>query len=61
MLLNELQKQAAEIRDLKQQHKLAAVQAAQIGQLQQQLATLQVALVKLQSKDELVAQRLRCL
>jgi predicted FMN-binding regulatory protein PaiB len=47
MLLNEVQKQ---------QQKIAA-QDAKINQLQQQFAMLQAALVKLQSKDELVAQR----
>jgi Chaperone of endosialidase len=47
ILLNELQKQ---------QQKIAA-QDATISQLQQQFATLQAALVKPQSKDELVAQR----
>ena len=40
MLLNEVKQQIAEIRDLKQQ----------------QLAEMHTALVKLQSKDELVAQ-----
>jgi hypothetical protein len=47
MLLNEMQKQQQTI----------AAQNAKIGQLQQQFATLQAALVKLQAKDELVAQR----
>ena len=40
MLLNEVQRRTAEIRDLKQQ-----------------LAGIQAALVKLQPKDQLVAQR----
>jgi len=64
MLLNEVQKQAAEIRDLKQQQqkitaqdRRSALQDAEISQLKQQLAVMQAALVKLQSKDELVAQR----
>jgi hypothetical protein len=54
MLLNEVQKQAAEIRDLKQQEqqKIAA-QDAKIRGLEQQVAEL----VKLQSKNQLVAQR----
>jgi phage shock protein A len=47
MLLNELQKQ---------QQKIAA-QDAELGQLKQQLAVMQAVLVKLQSKDELVAKR----
>jgi hypothetical protein len=50
MLLNEVQKQAAEIRDLKQQQKA-------VGEMQKQLADMHAALVKLQAKDELVAQR----
>lgn len=57
MLLNEMQKQAAEIRDLKQQQKQAVTQAVELRDVQQQLAELHAALVKLQSKDELVAQR----
>jgi Chaperone of endosialidase len=47
MLLNEVQQQ---------QQKIAA-QAAQLRDVQQQLAMLQVALTKLQPKDEIVAQR----
>jgi hypothetical protein len=47
MLLNEVQKQAAEIR----------AQAEQLRDVQQQLVELHAALAKLQSKDELVAQR----
>jgi hypothetical protein len=57
MLLNEVQKQAAEIRDLKQQQKQSVTQAAKLRDVQQQLAELHAALVKLQRKDELVAQR----
>jgi Chaperone of endosialidase len=57
MLLNEMQKknaaQDAEIRDLKQQQKQFATQA-EVQDLRQQL---QAALLKLQSKDGLVAQR----
>jgi len=51
MLLNEVQQQAAEIRELKEQ------QAQQLRDMQQQLAEMHAALVKLQAKDELVAQR----
>jgi hypothetical protein len=51
MLLNEVQQQAAEIRELKEQ------QAQQLSGMQQQLADMHAALVKLQAKDELVAQR----
>jgi hypothetical protein len=47
MLLNELQ----------QQQKTATAQAAEICDLKEQLAGIQAALVKLQSKDQLVAQR----
>ena len=57
MLLNEVQKQAAEIRELKQQQKQSVAQAEQLRDVQQQLAALHAALVKLQSKDELVAHR----
>jgi hypothetical protein len=47
MLLNEMQKQ----------QKAATAQAAEISALKQQLAVMQAAVVKLQAKDELVAQR----
>ena len=47
MLLNEVQKQATEIRDLKQQ-------VAELNDLKQEM---RAALLKLQNKDELVAQR----
>jgi hypothetical protein len=47
MLLNEMQKEQATI----------AAQNQKIASLEQQLAGIQAALVKLQSKDELVAQR----
>jgi hypothetical protein len=50
MLLNEVQKQAAEINELKQQQKAFFV-------MQKQLADVQAALAKLQSNDQLVAQR----
>jgi hypothetical protein len=53
MLLNEVQKQAAEIRELKQQQKRFATQA-ELKVLEQQL---QAALGALHSKDPLVAQR----
>jgi Chaperone of endosialidase len=54
MLLNEMQKQqkTAEV----QAEKINA-QAAEISELKQQLAGIQAALVKLQPKDQLVAQR----
>ena len=57
MLLNEVQKQAQEIRDLKLQQKRFVAQAEQLRAVQQQLTELHAALVKLQNKDELVAQR----
>jgi hypothetical protein len=47
MLLNEVQKQ----------QRVNATQAAKIASLEQQLASIQAALVKLQPKDKLVAQR----
>lgn len=54
MLLNEMQLQAAEIRDLKQQEtQRVAAQEARILGLQQQVAEL----VKLQSRDRFVARR----
>jgi hypothetical protein len=65
MLLNEAQRQAAEIRDLKQQQKdEISAQNAKIRGLEQQVAELndlkqemRAALLKLQSKDQFVAQR----
>ena len=48
--------QLAQLKDLKQQQKMA-VQGRQLHDLQQQLAQMQVALLNLQTKDELVAQR----
>jgi len=61
MLLNEVQVQAAEIRDLNSQ---AVAQANQLKSTQQQVAELndlkqelRAALLKLQAKDQLVAQR----
>src|SRR5271168_3229116 len=50
MLLNEIQKQNAEITQLKEQQKAFA-------DLQRQLVELQAAIVKLQPKDQLVARR----
>ena len=50
MLLNEVQKQAAEIRDLKQQ-------VAKVNDLAHELTEMRSALTALQSKDQLVAQR----
>jgi hypothetical protein len=57
MLLNEVQKQATEIRALKEQQKQSVAQAEQLRDVQQQLAELHAALAKLQRKDGLVAQR----
>jgi hypothetical protein len=53
MLLNELQKQASEIRALKQQQKQFATQA----ELKDLKLQLQAALDALRSKDQLVARR----
>jgi hypothetical protein len=57
MLLNEVQQQAAEIRELKQQQKATAAHAEQLRDVQQQLAVMQATFAKLQVKDELVARR----
>jgi hypothetical protein len=57
MLLDEVQKQAAEIRGLNQQQKQSVAQARQLRNVQQQLTEVRAALLKLQTKDELVAQR----
>jgi septal ring factor EnvC (AmiA/AmiB activator) len=68
MLLNEMQQQrtqmtkkidaqAAEIRDLKQQQKQFAVRAEQLDNVQQRMEQMHAALLKLQTKDELVAPR----
>jgi hypothetical protein len=57
MLLNEVQRQAAEIRDLKQQQKQFVAQAEQLRDVQQQLAALHAALASLKSEEKLVAQR----
>jgi Chaperone of endosialidase len=54
MLLNEVQQQAAEIRDLKQRQLRMQQQVAELRDLKQEL---HAALTKLQSKNELVAQR----
>jgi Chaperone of endosialidase len=53
MLLNEVQKQAAEIQQLKQQQKQLATQA-EVNDLKQQLQT---ALTTLHSKEQFVARR----
>jgi hypothetical protein len=53
MLLNEVQKQAVEIRELKQHQKRFATQA-ELNDLKQQL---RAALLQLRANDELVAQR----
>lgn len=57
MLLNEMQRQAAEIRYLKNVQQRAAAQAQQLQDLQQRMADVQAALSKLQPRDELLAQR----
>jgi Chaperone of endosialidase len=57
MLLNEVQKQAAEIRDLKQQQKQFVAQAEQLRDVQQQLAGLHAALANVKNEGKLVAQR----
>jgi hypothetical protein len=54
MLLNEVQRQTAEIRDLKQQQKDLEQQVAELIDLKQEM---RAALLKLQSKDQFVAQR----
>jgi cell division FtsZ-interacting protein ZapD len=54
MLLNEVQKQQQE---MQKQEQVNSVQAAKIDSLERQLAGIQAALVKLQPRDELVAQR----
>jgi hypothetical protein len=54
MLLNEVQQQHKKIAA---QDKRSAAQDAEIGQLKQQLAVMQATLVRLQTKDKLVAQR----
>jgi hypothetical protein len=54
MLLNEMQKDHATVATLVAQH---AADAAKIASLEQQLAGIRAALVKLQPKDQLVAQR----
>jgi len=53
ILLKEVQQQAAEIRDLKQQQNQFATQA-EVKDLKQQL---QAALLKLRAEDDLVARR----
>jgi hypothetical protein len=50
MLLNEVQKQAAEIRALK-------LQSQAVGEMQRQLAEMRAVLIELQSKEQFVAQR----
>jgi hypothetical protein len=61
MLLNEMQEQqkvvAAQSAKIAAQDQRAAAQDTKIAQLQEQLAGIQAALVKLQSTDQLVAQR----
>jgi len=58
MLLNEVQKRdAAQAEKNAAQDQHIAAQDAKISQLMGQLAEMHAALVKLQSKDELVAQR----
>jgi Chaperone of endosialidase len=50
LLLNEVQQQAAEIRDLKKQQRT-------VGELQKELAEMHAALLKVQANNEGVAQR----
>ena len=61
MLLNEVQKQqkivATQAAKIAAEDLRAAVQDAKIASLEQQLADIQAALIKIQSKDQLVAQR----
>jgi hypothetical protein len=61
MLLNELQEQqkmmAAQSAQIAAQDQRAAAQDTKLARLQEQLAGIQAALVKLQSTDQLVAQR----
>jgi hypothetical protein len=61
MLLNEMQEQqnvvAAQSEKIAAQDQRAAAQDTKIAQLQEQLSGIQAALVKLQSPDQLVAQR----
>ncbi len=59
MLLNEMQRQAAEIRYLKNVQQRAAAQAQQLQDLQQRMADVQAALSKLQPRDELRPAALR--
>jgi len=57
MLLNELQKQATEIRDLKEKQNRSAVLADQLRTVQRQLAVMQTAFSAMQLKEERVAQQ----
>ena len=61
MLLNEVQKQqkivATQAAKITAEDQRAAARDAKIASLEQQLAAIQAALVKLQPKDQLVAQR----
>ncbi|MGA2191541.1 MAG: tail fiber domain-containing protein, partial [Steroidobacteraceae bacterium] len=61
MLLNEMQKQqknaATQAAKIAAEDRRAAAQDAKIASLEQQLAGIQAALVKLQPRDEFVAQR----
>lgn len=64
MLLNEVQKQAAEIRELKRQQQQFATranesnaQAAKIASLEQQIAGIQATLANSNPQHQLVAQR----
>ena len=61
LLLNEMQREQSTVATLVAQRDADAVrldsQAAKIASLEQQLADIQTALVKLQPKDKLVAQR----
>jgi hypothetical protein len=56
-LQKQVQRQAADIRDLKQQQLRTLQQVKDLNTLKQQVAVMSAALQKLQAKDELVAQR----
>jgi hypothetical protein len=56
-VLKQVQRQGAEIRDLKQQQLRTLQQVKELNTLKQQVAVMSAALQKLQTKDELVAQR----
>ena len=57
MLLNEVQKITAQVENNAAQEKQNAIQAAEIRDLKQQVAEMHAALLRIQVKDERVAQR----